>query len=113
MNAQTREQILAELPRIMQWWRRNAKIRHGHVPDPYEEDLLGEDESKAGQKLPPANPSWSLWSLVRPLALLAALSGAGAAGYYLAGDGDVAPPPTPETGSLYQWLEDEGLHVSP
>ena len=83
---------------IARWWLRNARIRHGHVPD-ITDDLSG----KGGGLLPAAI-----------LAAVTALGGGavGAAlGSMLSESPAIVAPEAKGSGSLYQYLEDHNQHL--
>lgn len=87
---------------VATWWVRNAEIRHGHIP------AIGKVSAGTQQ----STGDWKKWLL--PL-LLAAGTGAGVAALpWLTGSDEtqqVETQPAEQSGSLYQYLEDNGLHL--
>lgn len=88
---------------VVNWWLTNARIKHGHPPD-----------SPATLEQPVSDDSG--WNLKKTAltALATALLGAGgglAAGWWFSGDEQPQAPTQQQSGSLYQYLEDNGYHV--
>ena len=85
---------------VAEWWLRNAEIRHGHVP-----------------RTGPVSQSSGVLPYVLGAALTAAGLGGGlllptVANWMLGGDEATAVvQPVEKDGSLYQHLEDQGLHL--
>lgn len=90
---------------VAEWWLRNAEIRHGHVP------RTGEVQAEQ-----PATQSSGVLPYVLGAALAAAGLGGGlllpaAAGWLFSRDTPAVVQPAKKDGSLYQHLEDQGLHL--
>lgn len=96
------------LDALATFWQRNAELRHGHLP-------------RVGDVQGPVPTAPSLLSKAVPLVLSAVLGGGGMAAVPFVVDwikGGAETPPAvaaPEAqerdGSLYQYLEDEGMHL--
>lgn len=92
---------------VANWWLTNARIKHGH-PSTVAATLDKEAE------VADSSGEWN-WKKTAITALATALLGAGgglAASWWMGED--ETPPPAPtqqQSGSLYQYLEDNGYHV--
>lgn len=95
---------------VATWWLRNAEIRHGHIPP------IG------NVSVPESAQGSSLVAKALPYVLSAVLGGGGIAAVPFVLDwlgGKDAPPAVavPEAqsrdGSLYQYLEDQNMHLPP
>jgi hypothetical protein len=99
---------------IAKWWLRNAMIRHGHPPESI--PVLDTNPTPPpAATATTASTASTLAKLAIP-ALLAATTGAGGLAAYnwwtSPSDPPVATQPTtPNDGSLYQYLEDNGYHL--
>jgi hypothetical protein len=96
---------------IAKWWLRNAMIRHGHPPESIPVLDVPEPTQPATTSTAGAIAKWAI------PALLAATTGAGGVAAYNwwtgAKPAEVKPetPAAEQSGSLYQYLEDNGFHL--
>lgn len=108
---------------VAEWWVRNAEIRHGHVPRTGEvqaETIKALEAQVASQESVATKDQGNKGPGVLPYVLGAALTAAGLGGGMLiplawnalaGSDTPAAMSPIEKSGSLYQHLEDQGLHL--
>lgn len=126
MSDATKEQVIQavvdganERTQWSKWYRRNACAVHGVEPDATTSGVKIESKSTVSTPAPASTGTSSqatggmpTWQKIAVAALLAG-SGAGAT-YFLTRPTDEPPPPPAATtgpSSLYQDLEDQGLHL--
>jgi hypothetical protein len=103
-----------EMLKNIHWWRKNASIRHGHPPDIASQPVEIVETTEKAPSLMGFFAKTALATLVgggAGAALVMALSG-----YFFPSEKTEAPPAViqevpSQYNSLYQFLEDNGLHL--
>lgn len=85
---------------IGNWWVTNARIKHGHPP------------AEPAASEPQASSSWKKTAIAAVAsALIGGGVGAPLAAWWFSDSEPSASEPAEQSGSLYQYLEDNGFHV--
>lgn len=99
------QELQKEAVAVSKWWRKNAEIRHGHLPYPQEAADVDKVTSPPGKD----SSRSKLGPLAKGLLAAALATGAGSAAYFLWPKDTLTNPPSDQ--SLLQHLEDEGYNV--